>query len=67
MTRHIADKTHETGSGRVRNYTRQERESAQHPSIRALHSRPKKTAGKEDAASGRRVAEYARIERGHTV
>lgn len=63
MTRHIADKKHEHGPGRIRNFTQQERESGLHPAITALHVRPKPVLSKD----GRRVSEYARIERGQRV
>ncbi|WP_134678602.1 hypothetical protein [Paracoccus ravus] len=63
MTRHITDKTQENGPGRLQNFTRQERESGMHPSVAVLHSRPRK----ETASEGRRIIEFARIERGHRV
>ncbi|MTH76771.1 hypothetical protein [Paracoccus aestuariivivens] len=63
MTKHIADKSHETGSGRIRNFTQQEREQGMHPSVAMLHARPTRT----DVQDGRRVAEFMRIDRGHRV
>lgn len=59
MTRHIGDKTRESGQGRLREYLRQEREAQLHPAIRALISRPKPQAG-----ATRQLREFARIERG---
>lgn len=63
MTKHIADKQHASGPGRMRNFTRHERESGLHPAIAALHSRPRIGA----VSDARRVAEYTRIERGRRV
>ncbi|HWL57818.1 MAG TPA: hypothetical protein VNQ78_14235 [Paracoccus sp. (in: a-proteobacteria)] len=60
MTRHIADKQHETGAGRVQNFTRQERESGTHPAVVSLLARPRKV----DDQGGRRISEFVRIERG---
>lgn len=57
--KHIADKPHQTGPGRVRNFTQQERESGLHPAVVALHSRNHT----RDEASDRRMAEFTRIER----
>ena len=59
--KHIADKPHQTGAGRILNFVQQDRQSGLHPAIQALHARP--VANARDAT--RRVAEYARIERGH--
>ena len=47
---------------RLREFTRQERESGIHPAIQALHARP---ASRSD--SNRRAEEFTRIERGHGV
>lgn len=55
-------KTHETGATRLREFTRQERESGVHPAVTALHSRPQ-TRSDEN----RKATEFSRIERGHTV
>ncbi|MTH61957.1 hypothetical protein [Paracoccus litorisediminis] len=63
MTKHIADKLQESGPGRLRNFTRQEREAGLHPSIAILHERPRNAA----EAKGRRLAEFTRIDRGHRV
>ena len=60
MTRHIADKPHASGPGRLRNFIRQDRESGLHPAVAALHARARKSGD----ADNRRLAEYARIERG---
>ena len=49
-------------SSRLREYIRQERESGVHPSVMALRSRPK-----DRSEDGRKIAEYARIERGYEV
>lgn len=62
MTRHIADHGHPTGAGRVRHYLRQDRESGIHPAILRLSSRARRTGDGDPGA--RRLAEYARIERG---
>ncbi len=61
--KHIADKIHDTGAGRVQNFTRQERESGLHPAIAQLHARPHG----RDEKSDRRIAEFTRIERGRQV
>ncbi|MDT1060708.1 hypothetical protein RM190_02495 [Paracoccus sp. CPCC 101403] len=63
MTRHIADRQHETGAGRIRNFTRQDREATIHPAIQRLLTRRKQ----EDAGGGRRMAEFLRIERGQNA
>ncbi|MBK4218027.1 hypothetical protein JJJ17_19025 [Paracoccus caeni] len=62
MSKADKSKTHESGGTRLREFTRQERESGVHPSVAALHSRPQ-TRSDEN----RKVTEYSRIERGHTV
>lgn len=62
MAKHIIDNTHQTGSGRVEHFTRQEREQGLHPATQALHARPK-----ERSDTDRRVAEFTRIERGKTA
>ncbi|MBC9246503.1 hypothetical protein H4P12_07210 [Paracoccus sp. 11-3] len=49
-------------SARLREFVRQERESGVHPSVMALRSRPK-----DRSEDGRKVSEFARIERGHEV
>lgn len=63
MTKHIIDKSHATGPGRLRHYTRQERESAMHPAVAKLLSRP---SGRS-SAEGRRLIEFTRIERGRSA
>ncbi|MFV0302223.1 MAG: hypothetical protein ACK5IP_15360 [Paracoccus sp. (in: a-proteobacteria)] len=62
MSKHVSDQPRKQGAARLREYTRQERESGTHPAVTALHSRPKDRSGE-----GRKTAEYARIERGHTA
>lgn len=62
MSKHLSDQPRTHDGARLREYTRQERESGTHPSIAALRSRPK-----DRDRDGRKVAEYARIERGETV
>lgn len=62
MSKHVTDQPRDTGNVRLREYTRQERESGQHPAVTALHSRPKDREGEN-----RKTAEYARIERGRTT
>ncbi|SMO83193.1 hypothetical protein [Paracoccus laeviglucosivorans] len=62
MAKHIIDSTHQTGQGRVENFTRQEREEGLHPAIVTLHSRPK-----DRGETDRRVTEFTRIERGRTT
>lgn len=58
--KHIADKPHQTGPGRVRNFTQHERETGLHPAIVALHARKHLRDDKTD----RRMVEFTRIERG---
>lgn len=62
MTKHVSDQPRSNDGARLREYTRQERESGIHPSVAALHSRAK---NRDD--DGRKAKEYARIERGQTV
>lgn len=62
MTKHISDQPRSQGNARLREYTRQEREAVPHPTVMALHSRPKDRSG-----DGRKTAEYARIERGQSA
>ena len=59
MTKHISDQPRRHTGSRLREYTRQERESGTHPAIAFLRARPK-TRNQEN----RKIAEYARIERG---
>ena len=61
MTRHIADHTRTSDTGRTRNFTRHERESGTHPAIAALRRRPRA----RDESGNRRAAEFAPIERAH--
>ena len=63
MTKHITDSARQTGTGRVQNFTRQDREDAIHPAIATLHARPQSP----DDQGQRRLAEFTRIERGHTA
>lgn len=58
--KHIADKPHHTGPGRVQNFARHEREAGLHPAVVALHARRHLRNDKTD----RRMVEFARIERG---
>lgn len=62
MTKHLSDQPRHQGNGRLREYTRQERESGTHPAVMALRQRPKDRDG-----DGRKTSEYARIDRGHMV
>lgn len=55
---HESDTIH----ARLREFTRQERESGTHPAINELRARPK-----ERSAENRKMAEFLRIERGHQV
>ncbi|MDM7255825.1 MAG: hypothetical protein P3W90_003940 [Paracoccus sp. (in: a-proteobacteria)] len=59
MSRYIADQHHATGQGRLRNFTRTERESGVHPAILKLNQRPAPPDEKS-----RRMAEFLRIARG---
>lgn len=59
MTKPITDQPQIQRATRLREFTRQERESGTHPAIEALRTRPK-MRGEEN----RKVVEYARIERG---
>lgn len=61
--KHIADKSHETGTGRILHFTQHERESGLHPAVASLHARSRN----EDAQDTRRIREFARIERGQLV
>ncbi|WP_347137992.1 hypothetical protein [Paracoccus sp. SSK6] len=60
MTKPISDRPEEKGTIRLREFTRQDRESGIHPAIMALRARPQ-TRGEVN----RKAVEYARIERGH--
>lgn len=62
MSKHVSDQPRDHGVARLREYTKQEREAGVHPSVTALHSRPK-----DRSTDGRKTAEYVRIERGHTA
>ncbi|MFV0384314.1 hypothetical protein [Paracoccus sp. (in: a-proteobacteria)] len=62
MTKHVSDQPRSHSEARLREFTRQERESGVHPAIDTLRSRPK-----DRSADGRKTAEFARIERGKTV
>ena len=63
MTRHLADHGHAVANGRVRDFTRHERESGLHPAVATLHRRPH---GRDEDVN-RRTAEYLRIARGHSA
>lgn len=58
--KHIADKPHATGAGRILHFTQQERESGLHPAVASLHARSRS----EDAQQTHRIREFTRIERG---
>ncbi|MDP5307078.1 hypothetical protein [Paracoccus spongiarum] len=58
MTKHISDQPRTQHGTRLREFTRQERESGTHPAVEALRSRPQKR-GEEN----RKAAEFLRIER----
>ena len=58
MSRHISDQPRGASSARLREYTRQDRESGTHPAIATLRNRPKDRSGEN-----RKMAEFARIER----
>lgn len=62
MTKHLSDQPRSQDGARLREYTRQERESGTHPAIETLRSRPK-TRGDDN----RKTSEFVRIERGETV
>lgn len=59
MTKHISDQPRSHTGSRLREYTRQERESGVHPAIETLRTRPQ-MRGEEN----RKTSEYVRIERG---
>lgn len=61
--KHIADKQHETGAGRVLHFTQHEREAGLHPAVASLHTRSRDEA----TENARRLREFARIERGQLV
>lgn len=58
MSKHISDQPREAGSGRMREYLRQERQSGTHPAVVALRTR----AHDRTEDSGK-TAEYLRIDR----
>ena len=60
MTKPISDTPKSNGTNRLREFTRQERESGTHPAIDKLRSRPQ-MRGEEN----RKAAEFFRIEREH--
>ncbi|MDM7458253.1 MAG: hypothetical protein P3W94_002645 [Paracoccus sp. (in: a-proteobacteria)] len=60
--RKLFDRPRSQGNMRLREFLRQERDGGLHPSVQALHARH---TCRE--ASGRKLAEYARVERGHLV
>lgn len=59
MSKHVSDQPRTQEGARLREYTRQERESRTHPAVETLRSRPQ-VRGEEN----RKAAEYLRIERG---
>lgn len=62
MSRHISDQPRATSTVRLREFTRQERQSGVHPAIRSLRERPEARDG-----AGRQTIEFLRIERGRTA
>lgn len=58
MSRHLSDQPRTQGNARLREFTRQDRESGMHLAITALHRQPK-----DRGTENRRLAEFARIER----
>lgn len=58
MTKHISDQPRYQGNQRLAEFTRQEREEGLHPAVEALRTRPKTRS-----ETGRKTAEYLRIER----
>lgn len=61
MTRHIIDKPREASTERADRYLKLDRQDTPHPSVRSLQQRQRAEA------AGRRVKEFARIDRGHRV
>ncbi|MDO5612728.1 MAG: hypothetical protein Q4G14_05725 [Paracoccus sp. (in: a-proteobacteria)] len=59
MTRHISDQHRAASTARLREFTRQERQSGMHPAIQMLRSRPQTRAD-----DGRKMTEFLRIARG---
>lgn len=59
MTKHISDQPRTQHGARLREFTRQERESGTHPAVAILRARPK-SRGEDN----RKTAEFLRIERG---
>lgn len=59
MQRHLIDQPRGNSNTRLREFTRQERQSGLHPSVLALLARPKARTGEN-----RKVVEFARILRG---
>lgn len=58
MTKHVSDQPRSQHGTRLREFTRQERESGTHPAIEALRTRPQ-MRGDEN----RKAAQFIRIER----
>lgn len=63
MAKHISDQSRSHGAARLREFTRQERESGMHPAIALLRSRPQM----RDDEVNRKTVEFMRIARGHTA
>lgn len=59
MSRHISDRPHSNSGARLREFTRQERESGVHPAIQVLRTR-----AQARSEENRKAAEYVRIDRG---
>ncbi len=62
MGKHISDQPRSQAHLRLREFTRQERESGLHPAIEALRSRPQNRDG-----DNRKTSEYLRIDRGERI
>ncbi|MCF3973844.1 hypothetical protein [Paracoccus salsus] len=62
MTKHVSDQPRTHTGTRLREYTRQERESGTHPAWEILRTRPQTRGGEN-----RKTAEYLRIERGRSA
>lgn len=62
MSKHISDQPRNQDNTRLREFTRQDRESGTHPAIETLRTRPQSRGD-----DNRKTAEFIRIERGHTA
>ncbi len=59
MSKHISDQPRSQAHLRLREFTRQERETGVHPAVESLRTRPQTRDG-----DSRKTAEYLRIDRG---